>query len=83
MVCLSAFQGKSIPWLPNIIFAAISILAGLGVLLGPETRNKPVAVNLDDIYTIFYPGDKRKRTTIDTEEKKGLAEVVRATESVI
>ena len=48
-------------WLPSIIFAVLCILAGLTVLILPETVKKPLPMNLEEMYKILYPKLYEKR----------------------
>ena len=50
--CVS-FQTKSVPWLPTIIMGSVAIAVGLIGLNLPETFDKPLPQNIDDINRLY------------------------------
>lgn len=42
-------QARLVPWLPGILFGALSIGVGLLALLLPETLNRPLPQTIEDI----------------------------------
>lgn len=42
-------QARQIPWLPGILFGALSIGVGLLALVLPETLNRPLPQTIEDI----------------------------------
>ena len=62
------FQARNdVAWLPNLTFGVVSIIAGLVVLLLPETTNKALPDTLDDVLNL-YP--RKRRVSIRRESYK-------------
>ena len=58
---VTAYIGKVVPWLPNVCFGVTSLLAAFSVLPLPETTRKPLPLNLEELYEIYYnKKDSRK-----------------------
>ena len=70
----SPFQAKELAWLPNIVMAIISVIAGISVLFLPETVKFPLPQTLGDIYS-FYGEDlegstDQEGTTVPLRKRK-------------
>ena len=62
---VTAYISKLLPWLPNIIFGGVSLVAAAGVIPLPETANKPLPLTVEELYEIYYK-KKRKRANTTT-----------------
>lgn len=61
--CPFPFQAKSVYWLPNVIFSIIVMIAGLLILLLPETGDRPLPNTLHDIHQLYKPTEKPQHET--------------------
>ena len=48
------YVSKVQPWLTNVVLGIVSIVAALGVIPLPETRNKPLPLTVEDLHKIYY-----------------------------
>lgn len=65
---------KQIFWLPNAVFAVLSVCSAVVTLTLPETMNKPLPITTQDVHTIFYP--KHKEDISDKKNKEAIITVV-------
>ena len=62
------FQGKlGMAWLPNLVFAGLTVFTGIAVLLLPETTNVPLADTIQDIHNLYRYGRSGKMKKSDRE----------------
>ena len=56
------------PWIPNLIFGILAIVAALLGLILPETNNRPLPQTIDDIVSWRHQGKVRPRNLQETRK---------------
>ena len=63
-------QARQLPWLPGILFGALSIGVGLLCFLLPETLNRPLPQTIEDIESWSRKQPKTPTTENDSTRPK-------------
>ena len=69
-------QARQWPWLPGILFGALSIGVGLLALLLPETLNRPLPQTIEDIENWTRKTPTQQQPTTDNESNKAKHELL-------
>ena len=70
------FQARQWPWLPGILFGALSIGVGLLALLLPETLNRPLPQTIEDIENWTRKTPTHQQPTMENESNKAKHELL-------
>ena len=71
-------QAKELPWLPGLVFGALSTVAGLLTLLLPETLGRPLPQTIDDIEQWYSDKQKKSEDVGEQQEMSPMNEDVNA-----
>ena len=67
-----SFQGKAVPWLPNVIFGVISLLAGGLTFLLPETLHRALPQTIEEVerWTLSLTKEEKERAKMAAKAAK-------------